>query len=306
MATIPDADPAIGLDHPPVERLLAASGTSSNDVWAVGSYRAGREPSSARALIEHWNGRGWKSMRVSGTADRATLSTISALTPNDVWASGSNGHTSWIFHWNGVRWSHTGLTGLPGTQLMHITAITSGDAWAVGLQARRSEPVRAIALHWNGRRWLDSHLPFQGEAFNALDAVSGIRPHDVWAGGAYDWTGRFEGYRLLEHWNGKRWSIVPTPKRRGWVRVLLAQSAHEVWQVGVDQSFDLPIPPSSWLNYWNSGDWSNIGVTHDRFSNFEALIPVPADGVWLIGQESSSGQLLGEPKWASLVDRIKC
>ena len=48
------------------DSLVAASGSSAADVWAVGTrFLVDAAPDETEALIEHWDGRGW---RCSGSA----------------------------------------------------------------------------------------------------------------------------------------------------------------------------------------------------------------------------------------------
>ncbi len=292
--------------HLPSIQILAVSATSAHDMWAGGSYGTVYTDASTHPLIEHWNGSSWSLVNLKQIVRSGTITTISALHWNDVWAAGSNGNKALILHWNGAHWSASRFPGLTGVQLLDVRAITSRDVWAVGTQTRSRTGARTAALSWNGRQWREIPSPNPGRASSTLDTISGSRPGDVWAGGAFDWTGRFEGYPLLEHWNGSRWSVKPAPKGRGWIASLLAVSGSQLWQVERDQSFDLPLPPTSTLRRWNGTTWSSIAVTPARYSDFETLIRVPRDGVWLVGQKADQTKIFSSPRWQPLVERIEC
>ncbi|MEA2581078.1 MAG: hypothetical protein QOE83_1970 [Actinomycetota bacterium] len=65
--------------------LLAVSGSSSSDVWAVGFARVG---GVYRPLVEHWNGAAWSVVSSPPTA--SVLTGVSVDAPGNVWVSGSN------------------------------------------------------------------------------------------------------------------------------------------------------------------------------------------------------------------------
>jgi hypothetical protein len=95
--------------------------------------------------------------------------------------------------------------------------------------------------HWDGRRW--TIVPSPNVASNGLTndflfSVSGSRRDDVWAVGSWGdyMPGGFGGkgdHALAMHWDGRRWSLSPTPALRQ--RSLLsgvAAVAGRAWAVG--------------------------------------------------------------------------
>ena len=81
--------------------LNGISGTSSQDVWAVGGYGAGPLP----PVIRHWNGSTWFEFSSVGVDDGSAFDVV-AISPADVWVVG------WILvpvvrplilHWDGIR-----------------------------------------------------------------------------------------------------------------------------------------------------------------------------------------------------------
>jgi hypothetical protein len=103
--------------------LDGVSGTSDDDVWAVGSIKAGQD------RVIHWDGTAWEIVR-----DRSgsTLNGVVAVTPDRVFAVG-DGPTAET--WNGARWKQRSITGMNGGALRAVTALPSGEAWAVGADA---------------------------------------------------------------------------------------------------------------------------------------------------------------------------
>jgi hypothetical protein len=91
--------------------LAAIDGTSSRDVWAVGTrlVLAGIN----NPLILHWDGEAWQySLAARPETQRAYLGDVTALSPRDAWAVGSARSTEeapaapMAQHWDGSdgRW----------------------------------------------------------------------------------------------------------------------------------------------------------------------------------------------------------
>jgi hypothetical protein len=109
--------------------LESIHGTSSNDVWAVGSGGAIRHFTAAD---ERW--------QVVASPTTETLHAVWANAPNDVWAAGDNGT---ILHYDGTAFSLSSAE-LPTDRrpaLYGIWASGPSDVWIVG---------DAIALHYMG------------------------------------------------------------------------------------------------------------------------------------------------------------
>jgi hypothetical protein len=79
---------------PPVgdedQRLLWVDAASSDNVWAVGAY--GGYTYSSQALIEHWDGTSWNHVPGAnfGPVDYNLLVGVKEVTPDNIWAVGSN------------------------------------------------------------------------------------------------------------------------------------------------------------------------------------------------------------------------
>jgi hypothetical protein len=98
------------------------------------------------------------------------------------------------------------------TELNGMSARTSTDAWAVGVQfgAAGQTPPPPVAYHWNGSAWSLTATPSLG--VNAgLNAVSASSASDAWAVGFTLPSGYRVRQPLYEHWNGSAWSVVSGP-----------------------------------------------------------------------------------------------
>jgi hypothetical protein len=114
-------------------------------------------------------------------------------------------------HWNGRAW---GLIPMPNAGarknnflLGGVRVVGTRDVWAVGSYNAGTEtaPVfRTLALRHDGSRWSLVPTPNRG-ASHLYGGVAGTSVNDVWA------SGRGGRGTLVEHWNGRAWSIVATP-----------------------------------------------------------------------------------------------
>lgn len=105
--------------------------------------------------------------------------------------------------------------------LLGIDIIDPTDIWAVGEYDAKpldGTAERTLAMHWNGARWQLVPTPnpsFSGLDFANLEDVSGITSNDVWAVGHGDDFSTLRSRTLIEHWDGTRWRIVPSPNPAG-------------------------------------------------------------------------------------------
>lgn len=218
--------------------LRDITGTSSNDVWTVGSYET--TPGNMKNLILHWNGSAWQSF--PNTDQSSTLNDlwgVTALTSNDVWAVGAkniNANTdAQLIHWNGSSWTHTNLPVNPGgSYLDGIAAIAANDIWAVGGQA--GSPTRpSYTIHYDGSSWTEVSAPNVGAFRNAFYDVDCIAANDVWAVGHY---GHQYGdyHAMAQHWNGSNWTNVALPPNittpLGELYSVTMIASDDVWALG--------------------------------------------------------------------------
>jgi hypothetical protein len=110
--------PGGGLKFP--GELDGVSGTSDDDLWAVGSMKAGSDH------VVHWDGTAWKIVR---DASGSTMDGVAAVAPDLVLAVGDGPVAE---TWNGSRWKLRSITGMAAGTLRAVSALPTGEAWAVG------------------------------------------------------------------------------------------------------------------------------------------------------------------------------
>jgi hypothetical protein len=130
-------------------------------------------------------------------------------------------------------------TGVFNAILSAVSATSTTDAWAVGSNsANPQHTIQTLAEHWDGATWTAVRTPNRRNAENELNGVAAVAPNDVWAVGDTNSSQRSVQITLIEHWDGTRWSIVPSPNVQtgfGDANVLQAVSAvssTDVWATG--------------------------------------------------------------------------
>jgi hypothetical protein len=182
--------------------LAAVTASSAGDAWALG-----QEQSGTREHLLHWNGRRWAGVAFPGTPGTfyGDLG-ITAAPGGRAWLIASPARSSQLFAWNGARWGPQQYP-CPARLciLGQIRARTGSDAWAVGNYVNQSRSGGPLALHWTGRSWRETAVPFV--RFGYLTSVFAVSRTNAWAVGAVFNTSTM----LLYHWNGATWRRVRTP-----------------------------------------------------------------------------------------------
>src|SRR5579872_909138 len=84
------------------------------------------------------------------------LDGVTAVSPRNVWAVGSNQLGSTLVeHWNGRRWRIVPAPSPPESALLGISAVSAGDIWAVGYRGYRPDmgTYKPLIEHWSGSDW---------------------------------------------------------------------------------------------------------------------------------------------------------
>jgi len=177
--------------------------------------------------------------------------------------------------------------GLDNSELHGIAALSQNNVWSVGYDhtGPLGPPVQGLIEHWNGSQWSMVPSSNVGTHDNFLIGVTTVSANDVWTVGAYNDNNNILN-TLIEHWNGSRWSIVPSPNvgtNGSLTDSLAAVSANDIWTVGFyntsqNQSQNL-------VEHWNGTKWSvvqvpNTGAGGDGFNHIGI---VSANDMWAVG-----------------------
>jgi len=288
-----------------LDELSSVAPVSATDVWAVGitARKAGR--GAVRPLIEHWNGVRWRIVEGARAAGLGySLSSVSAVSANDVWAVGESPSYPYTLleHWNGVRWSTVAAPHIReyhgNAVLEDVDTISTSDAWTVGFTGSQ-----AVTEHWNGGMWtgVPSSNPVRWhagpmEGHNFLYGVSGSSPSNAWAVGDF-WFHFGRPKLLLEHWNGIRWTLTRLARGRADTQVLAGVSSlsnADAWIVGGQTIGTGSLRRNEALvERWNGARWVAMDPKAHGLASVSGLGSVAALGpnnVWAAGTAGYAGQ----------------
>jgi hypothetical protein len=233
--------------------------TSADNAWAVGSISGGPgDQGYSVPLIEHWNGKKWTRQYFRLPIHSGYFISVAATSPDNAWAVGMTGsqapNGALIEHWNGKQWKRLPANTPDGFGVVQgVTATSADNAWAVGF-TDASSVDQSLTLHWNGKTWSVVASPNPTGDTN-LAKVSATSPDNAWAVGYTSPTTCSPMCGTIAiHWNGKRWSVVPTPDPPAEsLDALLgidAISADDAWAVGTTDW------GSTIIAHWNGHTWS--------------------------------------------------
>jgi hypothetical protein len=286
--------------------LHGIAASSPDEVWAVGSLGNAatvEQTTAEQALIEHWDGARWQVVPCPQTGARASrLADVIAFAATDVWAVGAttdlptrDTSRTFVVHWNGQQWSVMPSPS-PGMlqSLEGIAAVAPDDIWAVGWVKMTSQsPEQTLIEHWDGKLWQVIQSPSPGLRENYLSKLAVISTNDIWAVGRCGdghFSARPSGGRLLrtvliEHWDGKLWSVITSPDLASEDSFLLGVagvSPSDVWAVGISSTGKTF---GALLEHWNGRQWSVIPGAHPgAIHHLSRVVRVPGEAdLWAVG-----------------------
>ncbi len=203
---------------PDQNRLTGIAADSARDAWAVGFYL---ENGALAPLTERWNGSKWAVVSApnAGPYDNV-LQAVTAAGPTDAWAVGyywnGSANEPLIEHWNGKAWAvspnPTGASIDPGGAILFaVSAVSPNDVWAAGeISTSNAGNTMELIEHWNGVRWSIVAAPNRNRIENTLYGIGVVNASNIWFGGVFAPTAPGFNQTLVDHFNGKTLTRVPT------------------------------------------------------------------------------------------------
>jgi hypothetical protein len=244
--------------------LFGVSMGSASDGWAVGNLvttvpnpQGGPRLVVSRALAERWNGTSWQQVAMAQPATRhARLQGVADMGSTDAWAVGFTGDVApgtsspsggLVEHWDGTRWLIASTPGSSAETLNAVAGTGPDDVWAAGSMNLGAPPPagdNAFFEHFNGTSWQTVPGPAGNFSEDPIEvtALAALSPSDVWAVGTQnpELSGQPGSLNMAANWNGKTWTVVPTPDLGNSVSQtdvptgVTAISADDVWASGVE------------------------------------------------------------------------
>ena len=302
--------------------LIGSTCANAQECWGVGAVisngNGGGGSGPVGALVEEWNGSSWRiipgSQAALGTDD--VLLAVTCIYGSDCWATGAvlggpqnNPLGPLVEHWNGTAWSSVATPtpeGASGAILNGVSCASTTDCWAVGFTTdANSDALRAITEHWDGSSWSlvpDAPTGQSYDQFNGIDCTS---PSSCWAVGSAGPTQQVPRFLpiypaaagnrgLIEHWNGSRWSVVPSyappAPAGGYLTSVTCVSSADCWTAGTttDSSGNAD---TTLIERWNGSAWVGTssanppGLPQDTLSGVTC---VDATDCWAAGASGTA------------------
>jgi hypothetical protein len=294
--------------------VLGIADGGPGNAWAVGRVStSGYHITSPQ--IEHWDGTSWSvssSPAISGR--NAALNGVVSLGSGNAWAVGNDGHIGLVEHWNGAGWSRTDVPDpnagtIYGSKLTAISARSASDIWAVGtFQNPAPAPDSLYALHYDGSAWHIVTMAQTGSQTNSnspsANSVVAIAPNDVWMAGNQNNFG--SPITLTEHWDGTKWTIVPSPFDHipdspnsiadGSLVSVTARGSNDVWAAGFSFTFTDGDPYGIYhalLIHWDGTRWTEdtTAPTSGTYNSIQGVSTTPGGHVVWATNAGSPGLL---------------
>jgi hypothetical protein len=117
-----------------------------------------------------------------------------------------------------------------------------------------------------------------------LHAVAADAPDDAWAvGGPSNLETGPRPPALVEHWDGNRWDVVPTPAHSAVLLGVTATSRSDAWAVGGGGS-------GAVIEHWDGTHWSR--VPSPGLHGLSAVTATSATDAWAVGKDKSGAAVL--------------
>jgi hypothetical protein len=229
--------------------------TSATACTAVGQGRG-------RPLVERWDGRTWSIQPTPSTRGRSLLAGVSCTSPRACIAVGygniAKNQGLLAERWNGRKWSTLPIPAPRFGSLFGVSCTSARACTAVGRVLGNN--VKTLVERWNGREWSIQPTPQVKKAYwlnsvwcNSVTLCTAVGVDDLspppCGYGPPCSSAKPHIKTLAERWNGRTWSIQPTPSpaRLSTLYGVLCTSASACTAVG---------GPSPLAEHWNGHVWS--------------------------------------------------
>jgi alpha-tubulin suppressor-like RCC1 family protein len=193
--------------------------------------------------------------------------------------------------WNVVPTPGFAPRDITDLELNAVSASGPDSAWAVGTNEVSSQ--QPLAEEWTGKSWTAPAVPSPaGAGESILNGVDDLGAKDAWAVGTSETAFGTSQRTLIEHWNGTKWTIVPSPDPETGsgafdeLNAISGTGPDNLWAAGSfsDGSDFIALL----VEHWNGHTWSFIQPPTELATQFgDAITVISAKNVWVVGDTGS-------------------
>jgi len=259
--------------------IIGVTCTSAASCWAAGIYDDG---TNAHTLIEHLDASRWTidlSPNVRTPAD-SRLRAVTCASTARCWAvgdySGVSNIQTLIEQYDGTAWSMAIAPDTAAAQdnvLNSVACTSTTSCWAAGYY--NNDTNNQTLIEWyNGTAWSVFKSPnTNATQNNALVSVTCRSAADCWAAGHYN-NGTYN-QTLIEHFNGKAWSIISSPNigtaRNNQLAAITCTTATNCWAVG---AYNGGSDAQTLIEHFNGAGWTIVSSPNTSTGQRNLLLSV--------------------------------
>jgi hypothetical protein len=191
--------------------LSAVSCTSAGACTAAGYYSTG--VGEFLTLAERWNGKRWAIQPTPNPNSFSDLTGVSCTSATACTAVGFSrvfpDEVTLAERWSGTKWVIEQTPNVTGYDELSAVSCASATACAA-VGCTSAKHTSTLAERWNGSAWAVTRTP-KLTGNHALSGVSCTSARACTAVGNATSTATPFGVTLAERWNGRRWTVQPTP-----------------------------------------------------------------------------------------------
>jgi hypothetical protein len=181
---------------------------------AIGWYDT--DSAGATALFgERWDGHSWSLVPVPTPVNAVQVNPreVACASTTDCLLVGT-ANTALAEHWNGARWQIVPVPegGGRGTVMSAVACSSVTNCIAVGIGSGPTRRQIVASWRWDGTRWqlLATPTPAAAAYNTELSAVACTSATNCYAVGQYAGQQPTDIHTLVEHWDGRAWTIQPS------------------------------------------------------------------------------------------------
>jgi alpha-tubulin suppressor-like RCC1 family protein len=172
-----------------------------------------------------------------------------------------------------------------------VSSAAANDAWSVGTNSLVSP--RPLAEHWNGTAWKTVTVPMPtGAAQATLHGVDDLSPTNAWAVGVTQDPTAGNQRTLIEHWDGTKWTVIPSPNPEvgsgafDELKAVGGIGPKDLWAVG---DFSNGINFIGMLfEHWDGTAWTFVPPPSVGTDFATAVAAISSNDVWVVGDTAQA------------------
>ena len=261
------------------------------------------------SLAESWNGKTW-AIQPSPSLPGSFLRGVSCTSATDCYAVGSYGDLdskTLVEHWNGKTWevqaspNPPDASASPDAYLGGVSCTRTTNCYAVGsFYNNVDRNNETLVEHWNGKAWAIQSSPNPTKVPNVYlaDVSCADSTHCMAVGSNLDLNDGTAPKTLIEHWNGKTWTISTSAGLAAALTGVSCPSRTRCYAVGASSNSARSFFKTL-VEVWDGHTWAT--QTSPNPTTFSPLYSVSCPGVtncYAVGYTYSNGSF-----YRTLVER---